>query len=143
MNNYAADVDATTTWDRLTNEPNSILVDVRTRAEWTFVGTPDLGSINKNVILEEWQQYPHMNVNLEFAQRVSSAVKDYGGDQSTEVYFLCRSGVRSMAAAAALTSLGYTKCFNVTGGFEGPPDSNQHRGTVDGWKAKALPWLQK
>lgn len=143
MANYAADVDATTTWDRLTNESNSILVDVRTSAEWAFVGTPDLGSINKNVILEEWQQYPHMNVNLEFAQRVSNAVKSHGGDQSTEVYFLCRSGVRSMAAAAALASLGYTKCFNVTGGFEGPPDSNQHRGAVDGWKARSLPWIQK
>lgn len=143
MANYADDVDVSKTWQRLAEEPNSVLIDVRTCAEWNYVGTPDLSSLNKSVILIEWQQYPHMGVNPEFAQSVSSTITGSGGDQTTEVYFICRSGVRSMAAAAALTSMGFSKCFNVTGGFEGAPDNDQHRGTVDGWKAKELPWVQK
>lgn len=143
MASYAADVDAAKTWERLNENTSSVLVDVRTTAEWAFVGIPDLGSLNKTIILEEWQQYPHMGINPDFAQKVSSIITQSGGDKSTEVYFLCRSGVRSMAAADALTALGFENCFNVVGGFEGPPDNDQHRGNVDGWKAAALPWVQK
>lgn len=143
MANYAGDVDASETWERLANEPNSFLIDVRTIAEWTYVGMPDLSSVSKSVILIEWQQYPHMGVNPDFAHSVASAITENGGDQSTEVYFICRSGVRSMAAAAALTSIGFENCFNVVGGFEGPPDNEQQRGNIDGWKAKELPWSQK
>lgn len=143
MTDYAGDVDASAAWKRLADEPDSLLVDVRTGAEWAFVGVPDLSALNKTVILEEWQRYPNMDVNPDFAQRVHEAVKEYGGSQATEIYFLCRSGVRSKSAASALTSLGYSRCFNVTGGFEGPPDEQKHRGSIDGWKAKALPWTQK
>lgn len=143
MTDYAGDVDASTTWQRLNERPNSVLVDVRTVAEWAYVGIPDLSSLGKNTIMEQWQQYPAMDVNAQFAQKVAEAIEKEGGDRSTEVYFICRSGVRSIAAASALTALGYTLCFNVTGGFEGPPDENKHRGNIDGWKAKGLPWMQK
>ena len=49
---------------------------------------------------------------------------------------------RSLAAARLMGALGYERCFNVTDGFEGPPDGAGHRGTVAGWKASGLPWRQ-
>jgi rhodanese-related sulfurtransferase len=55
---------------------------------------------------------------------------------------LCRSGVRSIAAAEAMTAAGYKNCYNILGGFEGPPDQQRHRGTTGGWKAAGLPWEQ-
>lgn len=142
MAGYTGDVDASTTWEHLNKIKTSVLVDVRTTAEWTFVGVPDLSTINKTVILQEWQQYPEMNINSHFAENIAAAIRKQGGDENTEVYFLCRSGVRSMSAASELTSLGFTNCFNVTGGFEGPPDDERHRGRIDGWKALNLPWTQ-
>jgi rhodanese-related sulfurtransferase len=58
------------------------------------------------------------------------------------VAFLCRSGVRSKAAAEAATAAGYAAAYNVSDGFEGPPDATGHRGTTGGWKAAGLPWRQ-
>ncbi|MEM8798076.1 MAG: rhodanese-like domain-containing protein, partial [Pseudomonadota bacterium] len=77
-----------------------------------------------------------------FSKVTSEAVLAKGGNANTEIFFLCRSGVRSQGAAAALTEVGFENCFNVAGGFEGPPDGSFHRGTIDGWKAKGLPWRQ-
>lgn len=142
MSDFAGDLDVSTTWKRLAEQPTSILVDVRTAAEWAFVGVPDLASLDKSVVLQEWQQYPHMTINPNFVTNVAQAIKQQGGDESSEIYFLCRSGVRSMAAAIELTKMGFSKCFNVSGGFEGPPNAERHRGLVDGWKASDLPWVQ-
>lgn len=142
MADYAGDVGVSETWKRLAEENDSLLIDVRTTAEWNFVGMPDLSSIGKSVILEEWQTYPSMQVNDSFAESVKRAVEDIGGGLQTELYFLCRSGVRSMAAASAVTGIGFDKCFNVKGGFEGPHNEEKHRGQIDGWKAKELPWIQ-
>ena len=38
-----------------------------------------------------------------------------------------------------MTEQGFGPCYNVAGGFEGPPDGDRHRGTVGGWKAAGLP----
>lgn len=143
MAGYTGDVDASLAWEFLTNDSSSLLVDVRTKAEWAFVGTPDLSGLQKTVIFEEWQQYPMMAVNPDFSSKLHQAVLACGGDTSTALYFLCRSGVRSIAAAINATEFGFSRCYNVTGGFEGPPDANGHRGQIDGWKAKDLPWVQK
>lgn len=143
MAGYTGDVDASVAWEFLTTESNSLLVDVRTRAEWAFVGVPDLSGLQKTVIFEDWQQYPSMAVNPDFNTKLQEAVTALGGDSGTALYFLCRSGVRSIAAATAASEAGFSRCYNVTGGFEGPPDAEGHRGTIDGWKAKALPWIQR
>jgi rhodanese-related sulfurtransferase len=58
------------------------------------------------------------------------------------ILFICRSGGRSRAAAAALTAAGYRRCYNVAEGFEGNPDPERHRGKTGGWKAAGLPWVQ-
>lgn len=121
----------------LVNDPTAVLVDVRTRPEWMYVGLPTLPG-GKDPLLLEWQLFPSMAVNSEFGQELSALV----GEPSTPIYFLCRSGVRSVAAAQRMIELGYENCFNVTDGFEGPPDGDGHRGTVAGWKANDCPWRQ-
>jgi len=142
MNGYAGDVDCSTAWEKLAGNKNCILVDVRTSVEWNFVGLPDLTELQKDVLLLEWQQYPAMNQNSDFTSQLSSLIEQIGGNQDTEICFLCRSGVRSQSAAVAMTSLGYKNCFNVAGGFEGGHNEKMRRGLVNGWKASGLPWHQ-
>lgn len=139
---YAGDVTCLDCFTDLQGNESSQLVDVRTSAEWTFVGVPDLSGLNKRPILKEWQTFPTMAVNEDFAETVSGQLKELGVSESDAIYFLCRSGVRSKAAAEALTQLGYSKAFNVIAGFEGGADSSFHRGNTDGWKFEGLPWKQ-
>ena len=126
----------------LSSQQNATLVDVRTQAEWAFVGVPDLRPIGKEPLLAEWQSFPPSGPNPEFVAAVSDQLVKKGLDQDAPIYFLCRSGVRSQAAAIALTQVGYTQCFNISDGFEGPLDADGHRGTQSGWKAAGLPWIQ-
>lgn len=135
---YAGEVSVARLWDELGASPGAALVDVRTRAEWSFVGVPELSGLGKSPVLVEWQTFPAMEVNPGFAAAVDAAVPD----RDAPLFLLCRSGARSRAAAAALTAAGRTRCYNVTEGFEGPPDGRGHRGGVSGWKAHGLPWVQ-
>ncbi|MEM8812721.1 MAG: rhodanese-like domain-containing protein [Pseudomonadota bacterium] len=139
---YAGDVSSQQAWDMLRDDERALLIDVRTRAEWTFVGVPVLSEAGKETILIEWQTFPTMARNPGFADQVAKAVADRGVDPSAPLLFLCRSGQRSRDAAIALTEAGYDRCFNIAGGFEGPPDGDGHRGLSDGWKASRLPWAQ-
>jgi rhodanese-related sulfurtransferase len=139
---YAGDVSIAEGWDILNSDPRAQLVDVRTSAEWTFVGLPDLASLQREVHCVEWQSYPQMSVNPDFATTVAETVRRAGGDEGTPLLFLCRSGARSRAAAIAMTRAGFTRAYNVAGGFEGDLDANRHRGTNNGWKAEGLPWRQ-
>lgn len=136
---YAGDVDCNEAWDILRREADAVLVDVRTVPEWEFVGVPDLASIGKRTALVQWQIYGGPAPNPDFLAELEAA--DVAKDAT--VLFLCRSGARSMAAAVAATAAGYRTCHNVAGGFEGPPDGERHRGSVDGWKARDLPWRQR
>lgn len=135
-------VSVTDAWRSLGADPKAQLVDVRTRAEWAFVGQLDLSGIGKTPVLIEWQFFPDMTLNPDFVQDLSSELRSFGADTGTNIFFMCRSGVRSLAAAQAMTAAGYTACHNVAGGFEGPLDDDRHRGIVSGWKAEDLPWTQ-
>lgn len=97
----------------------------------------------------EWQRYPAMEVNEGFVAQVEAALSTAapgneipGSEKERPLLFLCRSGVRSIAAAETMTGAGYAKCFNVTEGFEGSLDVEGHRG-MGGWKARGLPWRQR
>jgi len=127
------------TWEALQSDPQAQLVDVRTDAEWTFVGVPDLAAAGKQAALIPWQVYPAMQVNGAFVEDLKKA----GLTPEDHVYFICRTGGRSMAAAQAAEAAGYPHVYNVADGFEGPPDADGHRGTIAGWKADALPWRQR
>jgi rhodanese-related sulfurtransferase len=139
---YSGDVDPKEAFEALSSEPGAVLVDVRTAAEWNYVGFPDLSGVGAPLLKVEWQSYPSMQINHAFVEMVDKAVKGAGSSPEAPIYFICRSGARSAAAAAAMTAAGYSRCYNVAQGFEGRRDRDGHRGTVEGWKAAKLPWVQ-
>lgn len=139
---YAGDVTPTQAYAAATGDTHVLLVDVRTRAEWTYVGVPVLEDsegegARHEVAFVEWSTFPDGRVNEHFVDEVRAA----GLLPGQPVYLLCRSGVRSKAAADALTAAGLGPAFNVLEGFEGPHDEQGHR-TVSGWKHAGLPWRQ-
>jgi rhodanese-related sulfurtransferase len=137
------DVPVKATWARLEADPKAVLVDVRTRAEWAYVGLPDLAGIGRQPILLEWQTFPDGRPNSAFVEQLAIQLEQLGADHDTELFFICRSGGRSMMAARAAAAAGYRRCHNVAEGFEGPLDqTTRQRGRVAGWKAEGLPWSQ-
>ena len=112
--------------------PHAKLVDVRTRAEWEYVGRiPGAAEI-------EILAYPGNRPNPAFiAELERQAV-----DKQAPLMFICRSGGRSHNAAALATQAGYAACYNVLEGFEGDKDAQGHRNTVGGWRVAGLPWVQ-
>ena len=134
---FVGDVSCADSWAALAETEGAVLVDVRTRAEWSYVGLPDLSSLKRRVIQVEWQSFPHGERNQTFAEEIAAK----GVRPEQPVYLLCRSGVRSAAAADLLAACGYTT-YNIADGFEGQLDSDGHRGGRNGWKAAGLPWKQ-
>lgn len=139
---YAGDVTVDECWKELQQEESAQLVDVRTVPEWSFVGVPRLDSLNKEAIFVEWQQYPHMGVNPAFVQLVEERLAAAGADKSSKIFMLCRSGVRSISAAQAMTEAGFKNAFNILNGFEGDKDAAGQRASLAGWKFSQLPWSQ-
>lgn len=139
---YAGDLTPSETWARLEGDGDAVLVDVRTMAEWNYVGVPDLSDLGKQAMLIEWQLFPQMDVNQGFVASLEGELSKSGKGKDTPIFMLCRSGVRSRAAAAAMTAAGYGASFNILEGFEGNPDNNGHRGNTGGWKVAGLPWRQ-
>ena len=140
---YSADLSPTQVWAMMEEYPdNVVVVDVRTQAEWSFVGLPETTPVMKPVVAQEWQMFPSMSVDPEFTAALANKLSRLSLDKDAKLCFLCRSGVRSMAAASAMSSEGYANTYNVAGGFEGDPDAHGHRGTQNGWKAEGLPWRQ-
>jgi rhodanese-related sulfurtransferase len=119
-------------YELLSADPETLLIDVRTRAEWDFVGRVP-GSR-----LIEWNTYPAGSRNPSFLEELRAVASS----REAPLLFICRSGQRSDGAAAAAAAVGYTKAFNVLEGFEGPRDANGHRGTLGGWRRAGLPWVQ-
>ena len=121
-------------FEELQDSVNGVLLDVRTSAEWQFVGRP---SFERSVGIQ-WQTFPYGSQNPNFETEVADA----GLTQETPIYVLCRSGVRSLAAAEALKEAGYKDLTNVSDGFEGAKNASGRRGILNGWKAASLPWNQ-
>ncbi len=136
---YAGDVTSREAWEVLERDPKAVLLDVRTEAEWSYVGLPDLSVLEKPTLRVSWQKYPELNLNTGFVEEVAG--HDLANDQP--LLIICRSGVRSRNAAIALTARGYSRCYNVSDGFEGGHDAQRHRGAREGWKAAGLPWRQE
>ena len=108
----------------------AVLVDVRTDAEREWVGfVPGAASV-------AWKQWPGMAMNPQFDQALKAAVP-----AGKKAVLLCRSGVRSIAAAKRATELGF-EAYNILEGFEGSPDDTAHRGNTGGWRSHGLPWRQ-
>ncbi|GAB0116849.1 rhodanese-like domain-containing protein [Acidisoma sp. 7E03] len=133
------DIDPGKVWQALLDDPRAQLCDVRTDAEWDQIGIPDLQAAGRAPVLISWQLFPTMQRNEQFLDQLAEA----GLEKEMPIYFLCRSGVRSLAAAEAARAAGYREVYNVADGFEGPPDASGQRGTVAGWQAAGLPWRQR
>jgi rhodanese-related sulfurtransferase len=134
---YAGDITPGEAWKLLSENPAAVLVDVRTEAEWRFVGVPDLSSLGRDVVYIEWN-YGDGTRNEDF---VAELLEQILPRADRPVMFLCRSGNRSIGAAEAATQAGVAPSYNVLNGFEGHLDEVGHRGG-NGWRAIGLPWKQ-
>jgi rhodanese-related sulfurtransferase len=134
---YAGDITPEEAWQLLDGDPNAVLVDVRTDAEWRFVGVPDLSPLSRDAVFIEWNRTDGTR-NQGFVDDLKAAGITPG---ERPVVFLCRSGNRSIGAAEAATEAGIGPSYNILDGFEGGLDEQRHRGRT-GWKAVGLPWRQ-
>lgn len=125
---YAGDISPEQAWAWV-QAGDAVLVDIRSDAEREWVG------FVPGAIALAWKQWPGMGLNPQFDAGIVSVA---GGKK---VLLLCRSGVRSIAAARHASQLG-VQAYNILEGFEGDPDEHGHRGRVGGWRLRGLPWRQ-
>lgn len=126
---YAGDVSPQLAWQWV-NEGRAVLIDVRCDAEREWVGfVPGATAV-------AWKQWPGMAMNAAFDESIKAAVPP-----GQKAVLLCRSGVRSIAAAKRATELGL-EAYNILEGFEGDPNEQAHRGQRGGWRLRGLPWRQ-
>jgi rhodanese-related sulfurtransferase len=138
---YAGDITPEAAWALLKENPEAVLVDVRTSAEWKWVGIPDLTELGRDVVYIEWVR-SNGERNEQFLEELAAAgVTGPSQGDDRPVIFLCRSGNRSIGSAELATEAGIAPSYNVLDGFEGNLDENGHRGGV-GWRAIGLPWRQ-
>lgn len=119
--------------ERLTKNPNAVLIDVRTEAENKFVGRP------LNLIFVPWVDDPDWVPN---AEEFIAAVRRFDCQLDTEIILICRSGYRSSDAGRCLINHGFTNIAHIVSGFEGDLDENNQRGNLNGWRYDGLPWEQ-
>ena len=129
---YAGDITPELAWQWV-QAGEAVLVDIRSEAERAWVGfVPEL----EGVAAVAYKSWPSMAVNPAFEAQLRAVA-----NPSKKLLLLCRSGVRSIPAAQAASSLGF-EAYNILEGFEGDADTHAHRSTVGGWKFRGLPWKQ-
>ena len=123
--------------DRLQNNPQALFVDVRSKAEYKYVGYPE------NSILIPWIDDPDWEPNPEvFSDLVVQELDGRENLSDTEIILICRSGFRSNEALKCLENKGFTQVSHVASGFEGDLDENDHRGNLNGWRHDGMSWSQ-
>ena len=123
--------------ERLQNNPQALFVDVRSKAEFKYVGFPE------NSILIPWIDDPDWEPNPEaFSDAVMQELDGRENLSDTEIILICRSGFRSNEALKCLENKGFTQVSHVASGFEGDLDENDHRGNLNGWRHDGMPWSQ-
>ncbi len=127
----------TDVYHALTENENSLLLDCRTHAEWVYVGIPDIRLTKAQLALIEWTDITGQQ-NLNFVNQCREQAST-----DTAIFVICRSGARSAAACMSLVQNGFENVCNVSEGFEGDLDNQNHRSRVNGWKYHNLPWHQR
>ena len=123
--------------EKLQNNPQALFVDVRSKAEYKYVGYPE------NSILIPWIDDPDWEPNPElFSDSVMQELDGRENLLNTEIILICRSGYRSNDALKCLENKGFTQVSHVASGFEGDLDENDHRGNLNGWRHDGMPWSQ-
>ncbi len=141
------EIDPDKAYEKLVGCSSSFLVDVRSQAEWSFVGIPCSLGMTNEVIFCEWASFPEMRRNPEFLE---SFLKKINLKKAKSIYFLCRSGARSLQAALEVDNyIQHSQnefdniiCVNIRCGFEGDLSEDLKRGMLNGWKYSNLPWKQ-
>ena len=129
-------MNAAEAWAYLAANPNAQLVDVRTKAEWHFVGITNLDALDRQPVLIEWVGIDG-TPNADFTHQLGAVVST-----DTSLLMLCRSGARSLAAGNVALAAGYQTVINIKDGFEGDLDAAQQRGHLNGWRCAGLAWRQ-
>jgi rhodanese-related sulfurtransferase len=136
---YAGDLTPQEAWDLLLSDERAVLVDVRTEGEWQTIGVPDTADAGEGrTAFVEWVD-AFGRPNPAFLDGLTAA--GVTADDPRPVVFLCRSGVRSVAAAVTATAAGLGPAYNVLTGFEGDVGPDGRRGH-QGWRAAGLPWRE-
>ena len=104
----------------ITNNPKTVLLDVRTEDEWSRVGKPDTKDLGIKSFFITISQDPS------FLDNVKQNI-----DKEEQVLVMCAAGGRSIIAANLLSNEGYNT-LNVSDGFSG-------NGQDPGWKNLGLP----
>ena len=141
------EIDPVDAYEKLVVCKKSFLVDVRSQAEWNFVGFPHSIKMKNEVIFCEWSSFPTMTKRLNFLDEL---IQKINFKETENLYFLCRSGVRSFQAASdvqnfishSFKEFRDLSCMNVRYGFEGDLSKDLQRGELNGWKHSKLPWKQ-
>ena len=128
-------------FEEINSNVGALLIDVRSELEWKKIGIPDLGDLNKRLVLLELQSMPSMEINQNFLAELEETLRNRN---VKNVMFMCKAGVRSQAAAVKSISVLLNankniKICNVSDGFEGKGFSI-FGGITSGWKNSGLPW---
>lgn len=127
-------------WEILEQNPQAVLVDVRSRVEFEYVGHPP------EAVNIPWKDAPDWQIDPNFVDKVRSTLAGLRPDmehhEDLPLLMLCRSGARSRTAGEVLREQGFTRVYNVAEGFEGDRDEYMHRNTINGWRVHGLPWRQ-
>jgi len=127
-------------WALLQEDPQAVLVDIRSTMEYLFVGHP------KGAVHIPWIDEPEWTVNPHFVTDIRKLL--LGGvictpdNRCAPIILICRSGKRSLEAGKKLIEAGFPQVFHVDEGFEGELDEDHHRSTSGGWRYRQLPWEQ-
>ena len=130
----------------LAQNEEAVLIDIRTRAEVSFVGIA--AEADKNIpymVMDEFWEFGadkgtyKMAVNSNFDREVAGFIQERGLSKESPIILMCRSGSRSARAADLLGQLGYTSVYSVVDGFEGDKDPDGVR-SVNGWKNSNQAW---
>ena len=116
-------INALDAFDYLSKKVNSFLIDTRSDLEWKTTGIPDLSSINKKTNLINWG--PVLDQRF-FEQYKNFLLTSF--NQEDSLFFICRSGSRSLMAAQFAFKFGFKNSFNIYEGFYNDNDQN--------WKKK-------
>ena len=129
-------------YQALAEAPDAVMIDVRTEQEWSMIGLPDVSEIGKPLWTVEWVSYPDFRPNQAFMDQLED---NCGGTLPTRMFFICKSGARSMAAAHHVAAICHANgqsvhCTNVAEGLEGDVNAGRSGGNRPGWIRRGLPW---
>jgi len=121
----------------LETHPEAVILDVRSKVEFDYVGHP-IGAVHV-----PWKEFPDWQINPQFTREVRERLAARAGaPEQVPVLVICRSGSRSFAAGEQLARDGFREVYNIEEGFEGDKDARNQRGHLNGWRHHGLPWEQ-